>query len=135
MRFYLSESASTNYWEKGPLLHELTRIVKDNYKKQTPAGNELPATTAVPTNTAPATAAEPAQTWTPPTAKTPAFVAPKLAGKDVNTLQGNNWKSADELEKKFDNRHDVSVEEETGDKDVNRLQKLAGIRSYMSKGI
>lgn len=73
--------------------------------------------------------------WTPPTAKAPAFVAPAMSGKGVNTLQGSEWKSADELEQKFDNRHDVGVAEETADKDVSRLKKLAGIRDYMSKGV
>ena len=141
IRFYKGETSSTNYWEKGPLLHELTRIVKDKeaYKKPPTAVDpnaQAPAAVAtVPPADAPAaTTAAPANTWNPPTATAPAFVAPKLSGK-VNTLQGNNWKSADELTQKFDNRHDVSVEEETGDKDVSRLQKLAGIRSYMSKSV
>lgn len=139
VRFYLSESASTNYWEKGPLLHELTRIIKDKdaYKRQTPAdtSDAIPTTPVAPPVTTTPAATATAQTWTPPTSKTPAFAAPKLTGKNVNSLQGNNWQSADELEKKFDNRHDVSVEEESGDKDVSRLQKLAGIRSYMSKSV
>jgi hypothetical protein len=141
VRFYLSESASTNYWEKGPLLHELTRIVKDNYKKQAPAipGAGTPAATTVPTAATPTATTVPTATtpagWTPPTAKAPAFATPALTGKNVNTMQGNEWKSADDLKQKFDNRHDVNVEEEAGDKDVGRLQKLAGIRSYMSKGV
>lgn len=134
VRFYLSESASTNYWEKGPLLHELTRIVKDKDAYKKPAPIEPAATTPA----APATpAAAPAQTWAPPTAQKPAFVAPTLTGKGVNTLQGGEWKSADELDQKFDNRHDVGVAEEApeADKDVTRLKKLAGIKSALSKGV
>lgn len=136
VRFYLSESASTNYWEKGPLLHELTRIVKDKdaYKKQTPADATAAAPAVAPVAATPANTA-PATTWTPPTTKAPAFAAPAMAGKGVNTLKGSEWKSADELDKKFDSRHDVSVEEESDGKDVNRLKKLAGIRTYMSKGV
>jgi hypothetical protein len=51
VRFYLSSSASTNYWEKGPLLHDLTRIVKN---KVDPALNKAP------TNAEPEVAPEPA---------------------------------------------------------------------------
>ena len=135
VRFYLSESASTNYWEKGPLLHELTRIVKE---RDVPDRELQPDVTDKPA--APAPAAAPAtQTFKAPTQQKPAFVAPTLKGKGVNTLQAGEWKSADDLEDKFDNRHDVGVAEESSDdgsdKDVFRLKKLAGIKSTLSQGV
>jgi hypothetical protein len=50
IRFYLTEKASTNYFEKGPLLHELTRIEKKPavVTKQGPAKASMTAVPATP---------------------------------------------------------------------------------------
>lgn len=136
---YSSTEDETKIWntvEMKELLKELTtltytRTERDNDRDPLSREVKLPDTNPAPV--AATTASKAA--WTPPTAKAPAFVAPAMSGKGVNTLQGSEWKSADELEQKFDNRHDVGVAEETADKDVSRLKKLAGIRDYMSKGV
>jgi hypothetical protein len=139
---YSSTELEDKIWntvEMKDLLKELTtltytRTERDNDRDPLSREVKLPDTTPAPAATA-TTPTSTGHSWTPPTAKAPAFAAPAMAGKSVNTLQGSEWKSADDLENKFDNRHDVGVAEETIDKDVSRLKKLAGIRDYMSKGV
>jgi hypothetical protein len=43
IRFYLTDSASTNYFEKGPLLHELTKISKEPVQQALASQPEQPA--------------------------------------------------------------------------------------------
>jgi hypothetical protein len=43
IRFYLTDSASTNYFEKGPLLHELTKISKEPVQQASASQPEQPA--------------------------------------------------------------------------------------------
>lgn len=132
VRFYLSDTASTNYWEKGPLLHELTRIVKEKNVPDIEPSSDVAAAPEAPPVEPPA----PTQTFKAPTAQKPGFVAPKLKGKTVNTLKGDTWQSPDEVDDDFEKKRSVSVEEDLpDDKDVFRLKKLAGIKSTLSKGI
>jgi hypothetical protein len=64
IRFYLTEKASTNYFEKGPLLHELTRVekkpsVRVEPAKTAPAPPEQAATRAPVKNPTPPTTSSP----------------------------------------------------------------------------
>jgi hypothetical protein len=88
IRFYLTEKAATSYFEKGDLLHELTRIIKGKSAVSTPTVPAAPQNTAAPT--APTTATP----TTAPAAK-PLTIAPVSHGEMPN--KDFNWTGRQKL--------------------------------------
>ena len=124
IRYFQSGDKSSNYFEKGPLLHDLTKIAKYTQQPAKPAAPAATqatatATTATPTQAAPT---QPVAT-TAPTAQGP--------GKSVTTVAPGMAKSANPYTMQQPDEEPVT---ETGnDKDLDYIRRMSGIISQMSK--
>lgn len=133
LRSYTQESGTQrNIVEMGPLLKDITDVQKINAASSADIVQAEPKQVVKPVKkTATVQKAELPQKPAPSQQPASPHIAPH---KNVTTMKNNSWVSADDLENKFDN-DEVTVEESPEDKDVVRLQKLAGIRQALSKGV
>ena len=136
LRSYHTDNAQRNIIEMEKLMKELCGVEWDREFGKEKAADKTPVNPSTTGRVEPVNVAAPKKSKAPATtaaaAANPAQAA--YVKPQVSTLNGAEWQD----QTPSANPHDVhrtDMEEESGDKDIGRLRKLAGIKTALSKGI
>jgi hypothetical protein len=136
LRSYHTDNAQRNIIEMEKLMKELCGVEWDREFGKEKVADKTPVNPSTTGRVEPVNVAAPKKSKAPATTATAAAnpVQAAYVKPQVSTLDGAEWQDQTPAA----NPHDVrraDMEEESSDKDIGRLRKLAGIKTSLSKGI